>query len=348
MSKKLTYEFVKEQFEKEGYELLSKEYISANSKLKYRCPKGHEHNITWANWQQEYRCPICAADKHRTKIEAIKASFESCDYELLTTEYINNQQKLRYICPDGHKHSVTWNDWQQGHRCSHCAGNARKTIELIKPEFEKENWILKSIEYVNNKQKLDCVCPNKHKHKISWNMWQKGRRCPICAGIARKTLKDIKSEFEKADWILEPIGYVNNKQKLDCICPKGHKCSISWHVWRRGYGCPKCGTKISKGELEVRDFVKSLGIEVSANNRNQIFNPDTGRNFELDIFIPEFNRAIEYNGEYWHNSEERKNCDDIKRQLCELGNIGLLTVWENEWKTQTRICKNKIKEFIFD
>lgn len=34
--------------------------------------------------------------------EVIKASFESKDFELLTTEYINNKQKLEYICPMGH------------------------------------------------------------------------------------------------------------------------------------------------------------------------------------------------------------------------------------------------------
>lgn len=41
MPKKLTFEFVKEQFEKEGYKLLSTEYENAHTKLKVRCNKGH-------------------------------------------------------------------------------------------------------------------------------------------------------------------------------------------------------------------------------------------------------------------------------------------------------------------
>jgi len=60
MAKKLTYEFVKGQFKKEGYELLSKEYRGAHDKLRYRCPEGHEHSITWGNWKHGYRCPYCA------------------------------------------------------------------------------------------------------------------------------------------------------------------------------------------------------------------------------------------------------------------------------------------------
>lgn len=40
MVKKHTYEFVKEQFEKEGYVLLSEEYKDSNTLLLYRCPNG--------------------------------------------------------------------------------------------------------------------------------------------------------------------------------------------------------------------------------------------------------------------------------------------------------------------
>ena len=47
--RKLTYEFVKEQFEKEGYTLLSEKYINCFTKLDYICPKGHKHSISWEN-----------------------------------------------------------------------------------------------------------------------------------------------------------------------------------------------------------------------------------------------------------------------------------------------------------
>lgn len=53
MSKKLTYEFVKEQFGREGYELLSKEYVNNCTKLFYICPKGHKHSISW-DWHTEF------------------------------------------------------------------------------------------------------------------------------------------------------------------------------------------------------------------------------------------------------------------------------------------------------
>ena len=55
MSKRLTYEFVKSQFETEDYIPKFTDYINAHTKLDYICPNGHEHSISWSNWQQGTR-----------------------------------------------------------------------------------------------------------------------------------------------------------------------------------------------------------------------------------------------------------------------------------------------------
>lgn len=57
--KKLTIEFVRESFEKEGYTLLEVVYVNNNTKLNYICSKGHEHNMKWNNWKTGKRCPTC-------------------------------------------------------------------------------------------------------------------------------------------------------------------------------------------------------------------------------------------------------------------------------------------------
>lgn len=35
------------------------------------------------------------------------------DYTLLTNKYFNNHQELRYICPNGRHHYISWGNWQQ-------------------------------------------------------------------------------------------------------------------------------------------------------------------------------------------------------------------------------------------
>jgi hypothetical protein len=141
MSKRLTYEFVKTEFEKEDYILLSKEYKNNHTKLDYMCPNGHEHSITWNKWQTGKRCPYCAGNAKLT-IEFVRKSFESEGYILLSNSYVGNKTKLRYICPIGHKGAITWDNWKQGRRCTKCANNVKLTIDFVRESFEKEGYVL--------------------------------------------------------------------------------------------------------------------------------------------------------------------------------------------------------------
>lgn len=342
--RKLTYEFVKEQFEKEGYELLSKEYKNSKIKLDYRCPNGHKHSICWSKWQQNCRCPYCDGQGKPT-IEFIRSEFAKGGYILLTKEYINNRQKLEYVCPKGHKHSIGWDNWQQGYRCPYCVGLGKPSIKFIKSEFAKEDYELLTTEYKNCYQKLEYICSRGHKHSVSWTNWVSGRRCPCFANRPPIDINFIEREFAKEGYKLLSKKYKNAYQKLEYICPKGHGHSIIWHSWQQGHRCPYCINIISKGEIQIRSFIRSLNIEISSNNRDQIFNPFTNYPLELDIFMPTLNKAIEYNGEYWHQDENR---DLFKQGLCKSKNIDLLIIWENEWKTKRDVCEGKIKNFVFN
>lgn len=281
--------------------------------------------------------------KKRLTIEYIKEQFKKERYELLTKEYINNKQKLDYICPEGHRHSIRWNDWQRKQRCP-CQSNLMKpTIEFIRSEFAKVDYILLTTEYVNSKQKLGYICPKGHKHNIIWNSWQRGHRCPCQSNQMIPTIDFIRSEFVKERYKLLTTKYKNAYQRLDYVCPEGHRHSVSWANWKQNCRCPECTNKISKEEVQVRNFVKSLSIEVSSNDRSQIFSPKTGKSLELDIFMPVLNKAIEYNGEYWHQD---KNRDLLKQQLCKDKNINLLVITDKEWNENIEKCKSKVVNFI--
>ena len=176
---KHTINFIKKEFKKENYVLLTKKYRNANQKLDYICSKGHKYCVSWNVWQRGHRCPYCVGVGKPT-IEFIKSKFEKEGYKLLTNEYVNSKQKLNYICPKGHYHNISWSNWQQGKRCYYCFGTAPLTIDFIKNEFEKENYKLLTKTYKNAKQKLRYICPNNHKHEITWSDWQSGKRCGIC------------------------------------------------------------------------------------------------------------------------------------------------------------------------
>jgi len=124
---KLTYDFVKNQFNCDNYDLLSNEYINCSSKLRYRCNEGHTHSISWDNWKQGHRCPYCA-NQSKPTIEFVIESFSQCGYKLLTNSYINSEQQLSYICPHGHKHTMRWGNWKSGRRCPSCKADSLSKI----------------------------------------------------------------------------------------------------------------------------------------------------------------------------------------------------------------------------
>lgn len=181
MPKRLTYEFVKSEFEKEYYTLLSKEYKNNHTKLDYLCPEGHTHSITWRDWYSGYRCPYCAG-KAKKSILDIKKVFEDEGYILLTKEYKNNKQKLYFICPNGTSHYIRWNDWQQGHRCicSACDNRITMDIKSVRDILFDEGYTLLSKSYKNSSTKLKCICNNGHECFITWHSWQRGHRCKRC------------------------------------------------------------------------------------------------------------------------------------------------------------------------
>jgi len=57
---KLSYKFVKSEFEKEGYVLISKKYEGPYKKLFYTCSNGHNGNIPWNRWKLGQRCLVCS------------------------------------------------------------------------------------------------------------------------------------------------------------------------------------------------------------------------------------------------------------------------------------------------
>lgn len=64
-------------------------------------------------------------------------------------------------------------------------------------------------------------------------------------------------------------------------------------------GCPKCSNQQSLAEEEIVSFLKEIlpNVEIGQRNRSLI------KPYEVDIFIPSYKLAIEYNGLVWHSDK---------------------------------------------
>lgn len=93
-------------------------------------------------------------------------------------------------------------------------------------------------------------------------------------------------------------------------------------------------------EQEIVYYLQSLGITNILTNKRTIIGK------ELDIFLPDYNLAIEYNGVYWHHDKIphiTKSYHMDKFLLCESKNIELFTIFSDSWESKKDIWKDKIK-----
>lgn len=107
--------------------------------------------------------------------------------------------------------------------------------------------------------------------------------------------------------------------------------------------CPKCyPLSISQGERELVYFVEQYSNNITLNNR-YIIKPK-----ELDVFLPDYNLAIEFDGIYWHSIENGKDEKyHINKTInCQQEGIKLIHVFENEWAERQDAVKSLILENI--
>lgn len=97
----------------------------------------------------------------------------------------------------------------------------------------------------------------------------------------------------------------------------------------------------SKNEREIAEYITSIGIDVVGNTR-KLITP-----MELDLYLPEYNLAIEHCGIYWHSSQH-KACDYHLTKLHKCTNVGirLLTLFEDEWIFNQTAVKTLIKRAL--
>ena len=224
------------------------------------------------------------------------------------------------------------------------------TYEYVKNFIELQSYKLLSKKYKGDHTKLEVQCPKKHIYEVTWANFRQGYKCPVCGGTQKLTYEYIKEKIERKGYKLLSREYKNNYTKLKTQCPKGHIFEITWTHFQQRHGCPICWANSfsSKTEKEISKIIENQGIKIKRNDRTQITNPLTGNKLELDIFMPTLNKAVEYNGEYWHSFKETIGRDKIKLQECAKVGIKLLVIKEQDWIDNKTDCVDKIKNFVKD
>ncbi|MDE2425692.1 MAG: hypothetical protein KGO96_07280 [Elusimicrobia bacterium] len=292
-------------------------------------------------------CRICALDPNT--IEDCHQLAASRKGKFLSNEYINSQTRYLWgcdVCNNVWKNSYA--NIKAGQWCKICAINNRRITEDDFKEALKnlnKNGEFLELVIIKNKTlgKIQCNLDRNHIFIITYTDLKRGRWCKWCANNVNKTKEDAIKLAESRGFEFKSDVFKNVDTKYPWNCGKHPDWEASYDKIRQGEGCPYCSHNISKGQLEVAEYIVSLipNENVLISDRS-IIPPK-----ELDIYIPSLKFAIEYNGLVWHSSRFKKPFDMQEHRkkflACREKGIKLFSFYEDEWENKKDLIKAMIR-----
>jgi len=340
--------------DKYNYEFV--DYVNSKTKVKLIC---NLHNYSFMQLPSEHLrgkngCKFCSDRATNTQefLTKVKKRFGGL-YDYSLTNYVNSETKVKIICP---VHGIFEKLPSQ-----HMVGQGCPSCSRSKPRSNTETFVAKAIEkhgtyydyslvhFIKSTKNVKIVCP---KHGIFEQTPSKhlcGQGCKECS-IDRKKEKFSLNESEfierskkihadKYDYSL--VEYHNSHTKIKIICPTHKIFDQLPYDHLSKHGCPNCSSSVSNIEKEINQFLLSCGVQTITSSLS-IIPP-----YQIDIFIPSHNLAIEFNGLYWHSENKvGKNYHLNKTQICEQNNIRLIHIFEDEWLFKKEIIKSKLKNLL--
>ena len=172
MSKTLNYNFVKDQFEKRGYKLLSTEYKNNATKLDYICPKGHQGNIRWANFHHGKGCPKCCQGRSEQLSREILEEIMGQHFPSIRPDFLKNPNTGYNLELDGYCENLKLAFEYQGVQHYKFIPYWHKTREIFEEQQERDEMKYKmcvknGITLILIPYKFNCYKPEELKQYIS-------------------------------------------------------------------------------------------------------------------------------------------------------------------------------------
>jgi len=204
MTKKLSITECKNEGEKRGGILLSKEYKNASSPLLWRCGECNtEFKMNINNVKNGRWCRKCSYVKRginsRKNIDEIRKLAITKGGLLLSDKPLGVHQHHKWRCDKGHEWSASVasvkNSW-----CPTCSQKIQPNIKLtlndIEKMIKKYNGKILTCEYKNAHTRYLWECEKKHQWYATTNNIQQGHWCPTCASyrserLSRKIIKKL-------------------------------------------------------------------------------------------------------------------------------------------------------------
>lgn len=323
----------------------------------WKCKKcGHEWQTSFNKRSMGRGCKKCKYEKLKTYtlkeneqsvLAEVPDIVEFWNYDKNPKRPENYTQfsnaKVWFVCKKcGHEWQKKISDFSRGKRCPVCSNFAVKAgindlasqNPLAANEWDFEKNTLKPTEvYYKSTDYAYFKCHKGHSWKAQ--IWTRIKsKCPFCANRLPCDDNNLEALFPRIalEWDYEKNeGLLPREVVAYSGIPRFWKCNTCGHEWQcspnertsKGHGCVICANRhaTSFPEQAIYYYLQKL-FEV----KNRILLSG----YEVDIYIPKFNIAVEYNGFYYHNIKKVSDRDTRKKAALNQKGITLITVIEQK------------------
>ena len=247
MSRKYMYEDVKRFVEENSdCELLSQEYISVTSKLRFRCSCGKEFATDFQHFrdQNQRQCKDCGIAKahknRRLTVDEINDRLSRIGCSYVSGGYINRRSDITILCSCGHEKTMRLNTALTNNfsgLCQRCSderfrGRNRFSIDQVRDACKEKGIELLSTEYRSMKDPLEFRCLCGRTFVTTWEIvsYYGKTRCDLCSHQTSTGEREIikwldahgfKYEREK---MFEGCGGRYRRYRFDFYLPDKNTC----------------------------------------------------------------------------------------------------------------------------
>lgn len=209
--------------------------------------------------------------------------------------------------------------------------------ELVKEWHPiKNNHVTLSTVNAYDNIKVWWLCEHGHEFEATIRSRNnKKSKCPYCSHqkvMKGETDLETINPYLAREWHPSKNGnlhpsdiFPNYHKKVWWLCPYGHEYEATpLHRHSGNTGCPICSKERQTSFPEQVLFYYFSKYIPNVMNRYII------SGFEFDVFLSDYDVAIEYDGKIYHNNIKKIEKDNEKNKFCKTNNITLYRIVEDE------------------
>jgi hypothetical protein len=322
-------------------------------------------------------CPKCHVIKQRKPLPEWLSSYWDVDRNNISKSELDTlsyKAKYWWVCPSGHSWEssiLLMRNRKRGclfcpkPKSSHTNRKPRVRISqnqtvqdfleelpdaTLKVDLSNQDKELLLLS-VGSQTKIWWVCDRGHRRfdspgHILLASKKRTLRCNECYKLDSSLAERFPSllaewDYEKNEVLPTDISYSSAKV-VWWVCSRKKHHTWATPVYSRTTSdskCPSCNanTYVSQKEKDLSEWLDSQVVGGYTSVRNVV------PGYELDYYHPQKKIAVEFNGLYWHNYDNKPKTYHLDKHLAckELG-IQLIQIWEDDWENRKEIVKRSL------